>query len=156
MAAQRAACLAAAGLTVLPALCALPALFGMSAGRLAAILAALCAAAMGPVCGCACGLLCGLSTGAALGGALQTALGYALSGLAAGFFRRRGSFWTALSFTLCHAALTPWLWGALPLYPFFECFAAGILYYVFAPRLRAVTEKLTAPAEKARENAPVK
>ena len=152
-AAKDAVCLAAAGLSLLPPLCALPQLFGMSAGRFAAILAALCAAGTSPIFGCACGLLCGLAVGASLGNAAAMALGYALSGLAAGFLRRRGTFWTALVFTLCHAALMPWLWGALPLYPFFECFAAGVVYYLFAPRLRAAADRLIEPLEKARDSA---
>ena len=140
--AERLACLAAAGVSLELVLCAMPQVFGMSPGRLAAVFACLCLSAMGPMYGCVCGLVSGLAVGLALGTGVPTAVSYAISALTAGFFLKFGLFWVALAFTLANAALLPWLWPAPYLYAFLECFASGVLFYLFYPRLRAHTEGL--------------
>jgi stage II sporulation protein E len=150
---QRLACLVASGLSIVLVLCGFPLFAGMSAGRLAAVYLCLCVAAIDPVYGCACGVCVGIAVGVSLEAGAQTAVIYALSALVAGLFAKFGLFWLILAFTACHAALLPWLWPSPPMAPVYECFAAGVIFYLSGQSVRSHTEKLVRACARAENDA---
>ena len=133
---------AAAGLSLVLALADAAPFFGMSLGRLTALFLTLSAAgAAGPLSGCAAGLLSGLAADLALSGMPSLAAVYAAAGLTAGAVRRRGTLWTALGFTLGHGAMLPWVWPAAPAAVLWECFAAGVIWYLSGRRVTAALQR---------------
>lgn len=102
-----------------------------SLGRLAALLIVMAAAFKG-------GALSGAGAGAVLGVAMDIASGaspcfsaaYAFSGLVSGVFSKHSRLIFIISFVLCNAACSVWVWsgGNVQAESLYECFAASVIF----------------------------
>jgi len=105
---------------------------GLSLGRMAVAVLVMAVACKGGMnYGAAAGVTAGIAMDLCVGGLPFYSMSYALSGVMAGIFGRRGRLWSALAYVCANAAAVFWTWGAGPkISALYEIFVASVCFAV--------------------------
>lgn len=116
--------------TLLMTLSQLTLLGDLSVGRMAAAVVVMLAAFQGGLrAGAAVGVGCGIGMDLAAGGLPFYSMAYALSGMLAGVFRKRGRLLCAVMYVLTNALTVLWTWeSGMRLSLMYEVFAASVVF----------------------------
>lgn len=114
---------------------------GLSLGRIAVAVLVMAVACKGGMnYGAGAGVTAGIAMDLCVGGVPFYSMSYALSGVMAGIFGRRGRLWAALAYVGANAAAVFWTWGGGPrISALYEIFVASICFAVLPERwLRSI------------------